>query len=228
MKWLSIGENCLPDDILNRHGLKSFSSPFSSGRTNIDYVVQATRSDFSNILEPDNLTRAEVSGTKVVRSTLYTCDAELYANSVTRGFEFTHHDVISNQAHRSSFARKTQRWLDLRATHEDAAFLYHHRSGERRSLERLINKLRVFLEDFDNGWVVLFHQEIVAHEERHVTVNDLGDRLIEAKFFTARVWEGSDPNVFWARNDDDLILEMLKSAQALLPSPPTNQADSAL
>ena len=39
MYWLSLGENCLPDNVLQRHGRKTLSTVFSSGRSNIDYAV---------------------------------------------------------------------------------------------------------------------------------------------------------------------------------------------
>ncbi|MCQ2587766.1 MAG: papain-like cysteine peptidase [Treponema sp.] len=34
-----MGENCLPDNILSRNDLKSFSSPFSYCRSNIEYIL---------------------------------------------------------------------------------------------------------------------------------------------------------------------------------------------
>lgn len=40
MIWLSLGENCLSDNILSRHSLKSFSTPFSHARSNIDYALE--------------------------------------------------------------------------------------------------------------------------------------------------------------------------------------------
>lgn len=217
MKWLSLGENCLPDDILNRHGLKSFSTPFSSGRTNIDYVLQASRSNFSGLMDPENLVRGHADGSDVVRSILYSCDTEIYSPSVSCGFEFTHHDVISNESHRASFGRKIERWIDLRDSGEKAVFLYHHRTQQTKPPNRLFEKLSLLLDDFPTSHIVFFYQEIVRPEHRHVAVRPIQDRLIVAKFATDCIWAGKDPNVFWARRDDDLVTEMLAQAHAFLP-----------
>ncbi|MFJ5369320.1 DUF1796 family putative cysteine peptidase, partial [Bosea sp. CER48] len=45
--WLSLGENCLPDNILERNGLKMFSTPFSHGRSNIEYAIQLHSEGYS-------------------------------------------------------------------------------------------------------------------------------------------------------------------------------------
>ena len=52
---LSLGENCLPDDILRRNGLKSFSSPYASGRSNIEYVLSFENERFGDFLNPEYL-----------------------------------------------------------------------------------------------------------------------------------------------------------------------------
>lgn len=46
----SVGENCLADNILARNGLKSFSSPYSSGRSNIEYILAFEKEAFSDFL----------------------------------------------------------------------------------------------------------------------------------------------------------------------------------
>lgn len=57
MLWLSLGENCLSDAILKRHGLKSFSTPFSLCRSNVDVVNQATEQSFTGLLDPETVSR---------------------------------------------------------------------------------------------------------------------------------------------------------------------------
>lgn len=41
--YLSLGENCLADDILKRYKLKSFSTPYSPTRSNIEYAIQSEK-----------------------------------------------------------------------------------------------------------------------------------------------------------------------------------------
>ena len=36
--YLSFGENCLTDNILSRYNIKSYSTPYSSARSNIEYI----------------------------------------------------------------------------------------------------------------------------------------------------------------------------------------------
>ena len=51
----SIGENCLTDDLLSRNNLKSFSSPWSTGRSNIEYILAFEREQFLDLLNPKYL-----------------------------------------------------------------------------------------------------------------------------------------------------------------------------
>ena len=50
---VSFGENCLTDDILKRHNLKSYSTPYSSSRSNIEYILQIEEDCFSDFLNPE-------------------------------------------------------------------------------------------------------------------------------------------------------------------------------
>ena len=45
-EYISIGENCLADDILKRFNMKSFSSPYASSRSNIEYILAFENSEF--------------------------------------------------------------------------------------------------------------------------------------------------------------------------------------
>ena len=53
--FVSIGENCLADDILQRHGQKAFSTPYSFARSNIDYAIKLEETEYNTLLLPDNL-----------------------------------------------------------------------------------------------------------------------------------------------------------------------------
>lgn len=47
---VSFGENCLTDNILSRNDLKSFSTPYSSGRSNIEYILAHEKEYFNDFL----------------------------------------------------------------------------------------------------------------------------------------------------------------------------------
>ena len=53
--YLSLGENCLPDGILKRYGLKSFSTPYSSARSNIQYAIENELNNYTELLNRKNI-----------------------------------------------------------------------------------------------------------------------------------------------------------------------------
>lgn len=92
--WLFLVEKCLPDGVLKRHSRKSFSTLYSSGRSNIDYALQLEIEAFHGLLQKDNLCFDDVWGTKVVRSTRINRSDDIFEPDCSKGFEFTHHNPI--------------------------------------------------------------------------------------------------------------------------------------
>ena len=86
--FLSFGENCLTDNILERHHIKSFSTPYSSGRSNIEYILQIERARFEDFLNPEYLEYTEFDGRRVVRLRQYTQVDNTYNPWHMNGFEF--------------------------------------------------------------------------------------------------------------------------------------------
>lgn len=209
--WLSLGENCLPDDILRRHGLKSFSTPFSSGRTNISYVLEAERSGFDGLLDAKHLRRKEVAGHPVVVSNIYGEPPRIFDPSVSSGFEFTHHDVIADQQAIASCHRKIDRWQQAKTDKRHAKFLYFHRRVSASNMSALKQLLIEFCDLYAaNGGtceICAFHQTLSASERRLDIKRD--GSLLFVNFITPTVWAGANLDVFWARCDDDLIVQML-------------------
>lgn len=212
---MSIGENCLPDDILSRHGLKSFSTPFSSGRTNIDYVLAADQSDYVGLLDPSNCIDDVTSdGKQIKRSTLYACTPGLFASSVSKGFEFTHHDIVGNAAHRASYERKIDRWISVREEGSPVMLLYHHRHVGDLRIAEIVDRLDRLCERFRGPAIAIMMYQSICRErsDRSVIFSSLGKSVLVARFNTPAIWEGRDGNLMWARVDDDLIAEMLTEA----------------
>ncbi|MFC0340696.1 DUF1796 family putative cysteine peptidase [Paracoccus niistensis] len=55
VEFYSIGENCLGHDVLKRHGVDVQVTPFSHGRSNIDFISQLVDTGFQEMLEPEFL-----------------------------------------------------------------------------------------------------------------------------------------------------------------------------
>jgi len=217
--WLSLGENCLPDDILKRHSRKSFSTPYSSGRTNIDYAIFLESENYSELLSKENLVYGDAWGTKVVRSNYVTKSDDIYELGCSKGFEFTHHDPISSPKDLESCRRKIQRLLNLRGK-RNVLFMYHHRRNARSDINKIKDKLRCFQSKYRSDGVeclvVLFYQSVVKKSERCVEFMGQSDGLFEFAFFTEHLWGGNDPNVMWALNDEDLIRQMIANIDGFL------------
>jgi len=209
--WLSLGENCLPDNILERNGLKMFSTPFSHGRSNIDYAIQLHSEGYSSLLRPEFLYRDSVYGQAVVRNSLYRNDA-IFDASVASGFEFTHHDVIASQKQIASYDRKVARLKAISAAGEPLCFLYHHRMNRHTNLEALFGKVGHFQQVFRGDRrkpVVAVMRSVISATERKVEVIRRSDTVFDLVFTVRSNWAGSDNEVFWAKVDDDLIVDAL-------------------
>ena len=95
--FLSIGENHLPQAILDRHNLNSIKTPFSNVRSNIDYVTQIFDEDFADLLNKKHLRYSERYGKRILINTKYNCNNSLYHPSVSNYFEFTDSNLIENK-----------------------------------------------------------------------------------------------------------------------------------
>ncbi|MDE6435198.1 MAG: papain-like cysteine peptidase [Lachnospiraceae bacterium] len=124
-KYLSFGENCLTDDILSRYDLKSFSSPFASGRSNVEYILQIEKDMYKDFLNLQFLEYGYDGEKKVVRQKQYNELSNVYDDSCMKGFEFTHHDVIADGKKRASIERRVRRIQSLKNC--TLYIFYHHR-----------------------------------------------------------------------------------------------------
>lgn len=211
--WVSLGENCLSDDVLKRHGLKTFSTPFSPSRSNIDHAIAADASEFRGFLDRENLVYGMATEGRVVRSTLYECDPALFHKTASHGFETTHHDLIGSDRHRDSFARKIDRWNELRRSRIPVVFFYHHRIIANSNLPALVSKVERFLSTFSRDGAecraIVAHQRIVEPNARGVVVSVVDERITTARFQTVRPW-GGDVSSVLGRDDDDLFTSALR------------------
>ena len=213
----SIGENCLADNILERNNLKSFSSPYSSSRSNIEYILAFEQEKFRDFLNPNYLKYDFILGKKVVINQKYVKTENIYNNSVINGFEFTHHDVYK-AIQKHIIYKRTERQLLLK--NKNIIMLYHHRISPATNLNLLISHLQNLAEIYksrkNNVNIFLFTQEICKNEQsRGVKKYNRGD-IHFYNFFTKESWEGANEKVFWAYTDDDLLKEMVNDIRKKL------------
>lgn len=214
--YISFGENCLTDNILKRNGLKSFSTPYANCRSNIEYVLQMERDGFSGLLNPENLQWATAGTSKVLRSTKYQTLQNFYDPAHMCGYEFTHYDVINNVAHRDAVQLRCDRLLNLGK--EEEIFLnifYFHRDHINTDMYMLIDHLNELKEIYEERCkyvrVILFQQIIVQDDALRRLEHRVINGIHVYSFFVRNKWGGTDPNLFWAQYDDDLITQMISS-----------------
>lgn len=213
---LSLGENCLSDGILERHRLKTFNTPYSGTRSNIDYAITLEREGYSGLLDRNALEHGWAGPTKVVRNVKMPCEP-LYSTAHSQGFEFTHHNVIDNETDRDSFRRKIAR-LDLLRGRGHVCFLYHYRINPNNDVPAIVDKAATFADFYSRGErncrVVVFTQTIVNHHDERNVVEVAASNTVSAYVLnTLEAWSGDDPDVFWARKDDDLLERMFHLAK---------------
>lgn len=212
--FISIGENCLPQGIIDRKKLTSIVSPFSWARSNIQYATQILEGNFHDLISDSRIVYDERYGRNYVVNPSYQCDSTLFERSVSSGFEFTHHDIIAHLDHKESYRRKIDRFLEGATGNAPINLLYHHRFHGRMNIERVVSDVQNFVDIYRRRGAnvqqaIIMTQKIVGDRaERRIEVsNDGGVSL--AVFHTTKSWGGNDPDVLWAKVDDDLIDEML-------------------
>lgn len=211
--YLSFGENCLTDNILDRHKLKSFTTPFSHGRSNIEYILQLEKDSYKDFLNNDYL-RYEETDDKMVVPRLKKYDQLLnsYNDMHMNGFEFTHHDVIKNENLKLKFQKRVTS-LRKYIGKKKYIILYNHRISGLTNRAKLIADLQelkqIYSAEKKPAVVVLYRQQIIPDlSERKLEYQLEGDIHVFT-FYTLDAWSGSDDEKFWARCDDDLVKKMI-------------------
>ena len=212
--FFSIGENCLTQNILQRHHPKTYATPYSHGRSNLGYALKLEKENYSNLLKAEYLYYDKIGELQVVRNKHYSTSDDIYSKAHQKGFEFTHHDVISNESHKTSYERKVLRMQNFNKR-EKLKFIYHYRFSENNDLNLIILKAEEFLSYYRKREIrceFIFFTQNIINEQKERTVEKIHD-LNNVKgyiFKTLEVWGGTDDDIFWAKKDDDLIKSMLR------------------
>ena len=216
--YISIGENCLCDNILERNKLKSFSSPYASGRSNIEYLIAHEKESFKDFLNTEFLQHENLTdGKKVARNKKYVSTKNSYHSSCSEGFEFTHHDVLGSSDMKGKIQKRCERMMSLK--NKNIIMLYHHRLCDGTDEELLLSDLSEFAKMYEKknntAYIFLFSQIIVENpEERRIERTAL-ENVNMYKLYTLNEWSGEDQDIFWARCDDDLLKTMIDDMKSL-------------
>lgn len=216
--YLSFGENCLTDNILNRYNLKSFTTPFSHGRSNVEYILSLEEEQYKNFLDTRYINYEELNGKNVPRLTLHRHLNNSYHSWHMKGFEFTHHDVIKSEKVRIKFQDRVDRLIKYKGK-KKYIIMYHHRTNEHTDRNKLIDdllKLRVlYSKNGKDAIVVLFYQEIVDHVDKRSLELSVEPNIHTFKFKTLDIWAGEDANILWGKCDEDLISKMITLVKSI-------------
>ncbi|MGL4725890.1 MAG: DUF1796 family putative cysteine peptidase [Scandinavium sp.] len=216
--WLSIGENCLTDDILRRHHRKSYSHVFSSSRSNIEYVLQMEQDNYRYLLPKEHLVHCIIDSHEVIRSGWYKTCANIYSPRHMEGFEFSHHNPLDVEEDRRAFKRRIARTLEIRGK-KNVVFAYHHRLNERSDLAFIREKLNTLIDLYNNDdvncQIVFFYQQLINESEQsRLAFFPSQSGLLEFVCHSKVLWGGEDQTAFWAKSDDDLFAEMFATVDA--------------
>ncbi len=217
LTFVSLGENCLIDEILKDLKLRTATHPFGSGRFNIEYITEICKEEFEHFLDDQFLYYATVENKIVVKNNFYKCKHNIYESSVCHDVEFTHHDVFKPNV-KESFLRKIERFKYATDQPSEYVFMYYHRFSSNTNIEIIKALLKNWSDWIENKSlikpkIVFIHQKLIENkEERKVSVNDFscGKEVI---LYTLDVWSGAE--LWAAAKDRDLFNSFFNSKEIL-------------
>ncbi|MFA6945318.1 MAG: DUF1796 family putative cysteine peptidase [Pedobacter sp.] len=216
--YLSFGENCLTDNILSRYGLKSFTTPFSHCRSNIEYILDLEKNNYDHFVSGEFLKYGDLNGKPVPRLKMDLILENNYHHLLKNGIEFPSQDVIKNQKYWQKVVKRANK-LKIFLGKRKYVLLYHHRVCEDSDPELLLRHLSELKKYYSTeGYecqIVLFKQIIIGKgSEKKLTYQENRDIHI-FDFHTHHTWTGHDQRKYWAFIDDSLISQMLKIVKTL-------------
>ena len=216
--YLSFGENCLTDNILNRYGLKSFTTPFSHCRSNVEYVLDLERNNYKNFISGEFLKYGDLKEKPVARLNTNLILENNYHHLHLDGIEFTNHDVIKNKRYWAKIVQRANN-LKLFLGKSQYILLYHHRVCEGTDFELLLAHLSDLKKYYSTKeyvcQIVLFKQILIPGETKKWLSYEITNDIHIFDFHTHYSWTGHDQRKYWAFIDDSLISKMLKIVKTL-------------
>lgn len=216
--FVSFGENCLTDNILERHKLKLITTPFSHGRSNVEYIIQMELDNYKNFVNLNYIQYETLNDKKVPRLKAYNVIHNDYNELHKNGFEFTHHDVIASEELRLKFKHRVETLQKIKKT-KQIIILYHHRINPTTNREKLFNDLLCLKQQYthrkNTPEIVCFTQRIISDNNLRKLVYEIKNGIHYFEFHTLNEWTGDNQDIFWARCDEDLITEMISKIKKI-------------
>ncbi|MDA9739821.1 DUF1796 family putative cysteine peptidase [Synechococcus sp. AH-736-M20] len=216
--WLACGENCMPIDVLRRHGKNAPSTPYSTGRSDAEHLEYFETSTYQNFLEESYL----------IKSNAFTNECYINVSKRSSGklkpgrhqyLEFTHHNPLEPKDNKI-LRRRIERMIEIRSKDTPHCFFYHHRSqrGFETTRELIKEKMMSVINNYKQATTALcYSQKIVANKsQRGVEVIQCADGRI--LFFTLKTllpWAGNNLDIFFGKTDDDLFKRVFQIQEKL-------------
>lgn len=193
---ISLGENCLIDELLSKYGIKKESYAFGSVRTNIEYDFEIIKDNFEDLLKSDLLVKKQVNGSQAVKNKKYSkVQNDIYCSTVIDSFEFTHHNVLDNNKDIESYNRKIER-TKIALESNDIIFWYHYRYSTNNNLEILIKQFDVFIKYLSKKnnkkkyHICIFTQ--IISDDIHFINEQYNNNINIVKCYEKNIWSGAD------------------------------------
>jgi hypothetical protein len=208
--WVSLGENCLSQQIINDLGLNSIIGPYSWAIGSIDHILNIQEKDFS-VDDYTEVTEPIYNQTYSIHKTSKNSNDSWFKDA-NKSLTFRHHN-FSIQKDYEQMARRFDRHKAL--NDENIVFLYYYRATENSpNYEYVRSRLEYFISKYyPKSKAVMFYR--TDGDEGTINLIDSKSNVFEFEIKTTTPYEGEDPN--WkAMPDRDLHKEMLEFvAQAL-------------
>lgn len=206
--WLAVGENCMPIDVLRRHNKDAPSTPFSTGRLDIEHVEYFEKTNYKDLINPSYLIEANAFTDKCYLN-VKKKSSGIFRPGKHNYVEFTHHNPMDEED-KNKLIRRIQRMKKVRELKRNKVIFYHHRSkwGFKYTKQRIKDKAIKILNLYNgNTQFMAYSQTVVQHEsERGVNmISTSKNRVIFCEFKTLNFWGGNDTEIFFGKNDDDLF-----------------------
>ena len=148
---------------------------------------------------------------KVARNKKFCHVENKYSKSVINGFEFTHHDVISNESLRRKIYRRCLRLTRLH--NKNIIMVYHHRMCKETDIGLLAAHLaklsEIYKQRGNTVHIFVFTQQLISDDTLRKVEKQCIDGIWLYTFYVLNEWAGDNQDIFWARCDDDLINVMI-------------------
>jgi hypothetical protein len=201
--WVSLGESCISQDIINSLGIKTIVSPYSWAFSSIDHIINLQEEEFA--IDDYCQTTCPVLQEKYSVHKTSKNNNDSFFVETGKSLAFRHHDFFSNNEDYETIKRRMDRYKSLNSN--DVVFLYNYRIGQTKENEYVRSRLEYFLTKYyPKAKALMFYE--VKSEQRGIDLIEDKNNVFEFKLKTTISYE--DNLGAWQREPDrDLHKQML-------------------